>query len=105
MSVPLLVSVPLPVTEKRLYYVLTEHENKSCLQNFVGKCNIFQAPNNVAADVFRNVEDVRCNKQDIHIYLTSLDATHEEIDPRVILHCNMSMSSTIGVASNVGLLT
>ena len=35
----------------------------------------------------------------------SLDATHEEADPRVILHCNMSMSSTIGIASNVGLLT
>ena len=46
---------------------------------------------------------VRCNKQDI--YLTSLDATHEEADPRVILHCNMSISSTIGIASNVGLLT
>ena len=40
-----------------------------------------------------------------YIYLTSLDATHEEADPRVMLHCNMSMSSTIGAAPNVGLLT
>ena len=38
-------------------------------------------------------------------YLTSLDATHEEADLRVTLHCNISMSSTIGIASNVGLLT
>ena len=37
--------------------------------------------------VYRNVEDVRCNKQDININLTSLIATHEEADPRVILHC------------------
>ena len=101
-SSPSRVSTPSR-DRQRLYYVLTEHENKSCLQNFVGKCIIFQAPNNVAADVFRNVVYVRCNKQ--YIYLTSLDATHEEADPRAILHCNMSMSSTIGITSNVGLLT
>ena len=50
-----------------------------------------------------HLEDVRCNKQDI--YLTSLDATHEEADPRVIQHCNMSMPSIIDVVTNVGLLT
>ena len=98
-SSPSRVSTPSR-DRQRLYYVLTEHENK---QNFVGKCIIFQAPNNVAANVFRNVKYVRCNKQ--YIYLSSLDATHEEADPRAILHCNMSMSSTIGITSNVGLLT
>ena len=94
-STPSRVSIPSR-DRKILYYVLTEHENRSCLQNFVGKCVFFKAPNNV----FRNVEDVRCNRQDI--YFTSLDATHEEADPRVILHCNMSnMSSTIGIVSNL----
>ena len=34
-----------------LYYVLTELENKSCLQNFVGECIISQAPYNVPAGV------------------------------------------------------
>ena len=38
-------------------------------------------------------------------YLTSLNATHEEADLRVILPCDISMSSTIGIASNVDLLT
>ena len=65
-SSPSCVSTPSR-DRQRLYYVLTEQENKSCLQNFVGKWIIFPAPNNVAADVFRNVEDIRCNKQDIHV--------------------------------------
>ena len=60
-SSPSRVSTPSR-DRQRLYYVLTEHENNSCLQNFVGKCIIFQAPNNVAANVFRNVVYVRCNK-------------------------------------------
>ena len=52
----------------------------------------FQAPNNLAADVFRNVEEATSR-----IYLTSPGATHEEADPRVLLHCNMDMFSTIGI--------
>ena len=88
-----------------LYYVLIELENKSCLQNFVGECIIFQAPNNVAAGVFRNMEDVRWNKHDIN--LTSLIATMKK--PTLVSFCTVrpytSMSSTIVIASNVGLLT
>ena len=59
--------------------------------------------------VYRNVEYVRCNKQDININLTSLIATHEEADSvsfcTVRFYNFMSMSSNIVIASNVGQLT
>ena len=81
-----------------IYSVLTELENKSSKSSKL-QCISFQVPNNVAAGVFNNVEDVTCNKQDIN--LTSLNATHEESEPLVILLCKMSLPSTIVIASNV----
>ena len=92
--------VPLPETGKDYTCFLNLKENKSCLQNFLGEQLILQAPESkivLAAGVYWNVEDVRCNKEGID--LTRLKATHEEADTRVTLHSKISLSSNIVIAA------